>query len=274
MLSCSILFADFDFSTLGLKEGVSYIQNDLSENRKVDVATLQSSKVLSDTNKVEARLSVVHTGSPGDVSPSKKAYFTLLRTSDDEMHSDRALVFLFPKGLFSVKSSKEIGANTYEVVVEAWDSDLKMKEFMLSIDTSEAVKKIEHFYNTEYDYMNDSNNAMFNRRLNEMNNCTIKVTAMLNNKSYIKTSSATTSVPGYTNSAQKETSRPLGAVYGLDPRGDGFLSIRTKPNGQEIGRLYNGSEVEILDQKNSWYKVKDVNSGKIGWAYSKWIKVQ
>lgn len=66
----------------------------------------------------------------------------------------------------------------------------------------------------------------------------------------------------------------MGAVYGLDPRGDGFLSIRTKPNGQEIGRLYNGSEVEILDQKNSWYKVKDINSGKIGWAYSKWIKVQ
>lgn len=63
----------------------------------------------------------------------------------------------------------------------------------------------------------------------------------------------------------------LATITGLDPNGDGFLSLRIKPNGEEIGRLYNGNKVNILTTNGKWYKVK-TSSGQIGWAYSKWIK--
>jgi len=65
----------------------------------------------------------------------------------------------------------------------------------------------------------------------------------------------------------------IGTVYGLDPNGDGFLSVRRKPRSKEIGRLYNGDRVEILDRSGKWYKIKDIKSRKIGWSHSNWIMV-
>ncbi len=64
----------------------------------------------------------------------------------------------------------------------------------------------------------------------------------------------------------------IATVHGLDPHGDGFLSIRKKPNSTETGRLYNGDKVEILGRKGKWYKIKDVRSGKVGWSHSNWIR--
>jgi len=67
--------------------------------------------------------------------------------------------------------------------------------------------------------------------------------------------------------------RTMGLVHGLDPHGDGFLSIRRKPNKTEIGRLYNGDKVEILGRSGKWYKVEDPRTGRIGWSYGKWIRI-
>ena len=61
-------------------------------------------------------------------------------------------------------------------------------------------------------------------------------------------------------------------VQGLDPEGDGFLSLRVNPKSTEIGKLYNDDELEILDKSGKYYKVKDLKSSKIGWAHSNWIK--
>ena len=64
----------------------------------------------------------------------------------------------------------------------------------------------------------------------------------------------------------------MGIVYGLDPNGDGFLSLRRKPNSTQIGKLYEGDQVKILGHRGKWYKVKDLNSNKVGWSHSNWIK--
>jgi len=67
--------------------------------------------------------------------------------------------------------------------------------------------------------------------------------------------------------------RIIGTVFGLDPYGDGFLSVRTKPNGKEIGRLYNRDRVEILGKSGKWYKIKEIRSGRVGWSHSNWIRI-
>ncbi len=49
-----------------------------------------------------------------------------------------------------------------------------------------------------------------------------------------------------------------GAVAGLDPRGDGFLSVRTGPGGapfREFDRLQNGREVYICGDVGAWLAV-------------------
>ena len=66
--------------------------------------------------------------------------------------------------------------------------------------------------------------------------------------------------------------RVIGIVYGLDTNGDGFLSIRKKPNSTEIGRLHNGDKIEILGRKDKWFKIRDARSGRVGWSHSNWIR--
>ncbi len=67
-------------------------------------------------------------------------------------------------------------------------------------------------------------------------------------------------------------SAQIATVTGLDPNGDGFLSLRAKPKGKEIGKLYNGNKVKILKKKGKYYKVKVVKSGMVGYAHGNWIK--
>ena len=50
----------------------------------------------------------------------------------------------------------------------------------------------------------------------------------------------------------------VGEIVGLDPNGDGFLSVRSGPGGKpfrEIDRVYNGMHVKICDQRGLWYAV-------------------
>lgn len=49
-----------------------------------------------------------------------------------------------------------------------------------------------------------------------------------------------------------------GNIFGLDPQGDGFLSVRSGPGGQpyyEVDRLYNGMHVKICDDRGRWLGV-------------------
>ncbi len=51
----------------------------------------------------------------------------------------------------------------------------------------------------------------------------------------------------------------IGVIVGLDPKGDGFLSVRTGPGGRpyaEKDRLYNGDRVYVCGyQTMPWYPV-------------------
>jgi hypothetical protein len=49
-----------------------------------------------------------------------------------------------------------------------------------------------------------------------------------------------------------------GQVVGLDPRGDGFLSVRSGPGGRayrELARLHNGRPVHICGERGPWLAV-------------------
>ena len=49
-----------------------------------------------------------------------------------------------------------------------------------------------------------------------------------------------------------------GQVVGLDPNGDGFLSVQSGPGGRpfrEIDRLHNGQMVSICTENGRWYGV-------------------
>ncbi|MDD5405532.1 MAG: SH3 domain-containing protein [Sulfurovaceae bacterium] len=67
-------------------------------------------------------------------------------------------------------------------------------------------------------------------------------------------------------------------VYGLDPNRDGFLSIRNvipkNGNSREIGRLYNGDAVKIVEKQGHWYKIKLKDSDGYGWCHENWIKLK
>ncbi len=65
----------------------------------------------------------------------------------------------------------------------------------------------------------------------------------------------------------------MATVKGLSSGKEGFLSIRDKPKGAEIGRVYNGDKIEILDSKGKWYKIYNPSSKRSGWCYGKWISL-
>ena len=46
----------------------------------------------------------------------------------------------------------------------------------------------------------------------------------------------------------------LAMVVGLDPQGDGFLAVRTRPvaDSRMIDKLVNGETVQICDDRNGW----------------------
>lgn len=50
----------------------------------------------------------------------------------------------------------------------------------------------------------------------------------------------------------------VGQIVGLNPRGDGFLSVRSGPGGsqyREIDRLYNGNQVHVCGERGPWLAV-------------------
>lgn len=88
----------------------------------------------------------------------------------------------------------------------------------------------------------------------------------------------TQSPPLATSSEATDESIIFGVVKGLNPNGDGFLSIRNKnpeedKESREIGRLYNGDTVNIISKHGVWYKIQS-DDGLIGYSHSNWIKIQ
>lgn len=61
-------------------------------------------------------------------------------------------------------------------------------------------------------------------------------------------------------------------VRGLDPQGDGFLSLRVAPaaNTTELRKLIEGTKFAVLGTEGRWYKVR-LSDGQEGWAHSNWI---
>ena len=87
-----------------------------------------------------------------------------------------------------------------------------------------------------------------------------------------------------------------GRIVGLNPRGDGFLSVRSGPGGKpyrEIDRLYNGNEVTLCDEQGPWlgivygespdgdcgvgtpWPVRKPYAGpcRFGWVHSRYVKI-
>ena len=87
-----------------------------------------------------------------------------------------------------------------------------------------------------------------------------------------------------------------GRIAGLDPRGDGFLSVRSGPGGRpyrEIDRLHNGNEVIVCDERGPWLGIvyggaanADCGVGtpwplrkpyagpcRFGWVHSRYVRI-
>lgn len=64
-----------------------------------------------------------------------------------------------------------------------------------------------------------------------------------------------------------------GPLLYVQPTSDGFLNMRRGP-GTEYSirqRLYTGTEVRMVGRSGNWIKVRSAQ-GRIGWAYSKYLK--
>lgn len=85
-----------------------------------------------------------------------------------------------------------------------------------------------------------------------------------------------------------------GVVVGLDPRGDGFLAVKSGPGlgYRRIDKLYNGEQIYLCGRRGDWYAIvySRRNSGcgvtspwvrtlpytgpcSAGWAHRRWIEV-
>jgi hypothetical protein len=87
----------------------------------------------------------------------------------------------------------------------------------------------------------------------------------------------------------------LGVIVGLDPKGDGFLSVQSGPGGRpyrEIDRLYNGNSVHICGQRGKWLSIVYPANGRdcgistpwptrlpytgpcrYGWVHSRYVRL-
>ncbi|MDE0588576.1 YARHG domain-containing protein [Halocynthiibacter sp. C4] len=64
------------------------------------------------------------------------------------------------------------------------------------------------------------------------------------------------------------------SVSGLDPNGDGFLALRTRPNaqiGSRITKMTEGTGLRVLKQQGAWLNVI-TETGQEGWAHSNWVR--
>lgn len=69
---------------------------------------------------------------------------------------------------------------------------------------------------------------------------------------------STASVQMAMNTSPKAVVCPdRGKVQGLDPRGDGFLAVRTGPSTEheQIDELHNGDVIMLCDYQNGWHGV-------------------
>jgi hypothetical protein len=97
-------------------------------------------------------------------------------------------------------------------------------------------------------------------------------------------------------SGESDGCTSLGQIVGLDPNGDGFLSVRSGPGGKpyrEIDRLYNGNRVFVCHNKGPWLTVVYGNSPdgtcgvstpwpvrqpytgpcRFGWIHSRYVEI-
>lgn len=62
-------------------------------------------------------------------------------------------------------------------------------------------------------------------------------------------------------------------VTGLDPKGDGFLAVRSGPGAdyREIDALHNGDMVRPCEVKGAWRGVYYGEPRRKGWVHGKWL---
>lgn len=53
-----------------------------------------------------------------------------------------------------------------------------------------------------------------------------------------------------------------GQIVGLDPKGDGFLSVRSGPKGKEVDRVFNGQTVDMCDEAGDWVGIVYAMTGQ------------
>jgi len=65
-----------------------------------------------------------------------------------------------------------------------------------------------------------------------------------------------------------------GQVRGLNPQGDGFLAVRTKPDtsATEVAKLHEGDNVLVLQESNAWVYIELQDKNIRGWSHKKWIQ--
>lgn len=96
-------------------------------------------------------------------------------------------------------------------------------------------------------------------------------------------------VPVMVGSSDGTDSCDFGNVHSLNPRGDGFLAVRSGPGEKYpmIDRLYNNNRVDICDKHGAWKGIVYGESGqdceishdrqpyngpcKSGWVHKKWV---
>lgn len=62
-------------------------------------------------------------------------------------------------------------------------------------------------------------------------------------------------------------------VMGLDPKGDGFLAVRTGPGSQYpmIARIHNGDRVGVYGARGDWSAISFGPDKRLGWAHRNWL---
>lgn len=65
----------------------------------------------------------------------------------------------------------------------------------------------------------------------------------------------------------------VATVMGLNPRGDGFLAVRSGPgtNYTKIGEVYNGDRVGIYGRRGEWHAISYGNQNRLGWVHGNWL---
>ena len=64
-----------------------------------------------------------------------------------------------------------------------------------------------------------------------------------------------------------------GIVSGLDPKGDGFLAVRSGPgsNYRKVDEIHNGDVVRTCARSGAWVGVYYGEPRRRGWAHGNWL---